>query len=138
MNIAVVGTVDVDRIWPAIAEGINQSSTRSFDAIPAGNLYQMCRSGNAFLIIAHDGKDIKGASIWQFRQVDQKTVFQGLALTGEGFSEWAPAMRDEVRRIAKGGGAVSLVDFGRPGMKKHFEEIGARARVAFVAYEETL
>ena len=130
--------LDVDQVWHLVAEGIEKSHAGSWDSYTTGKLHQMCRSGEAFLILAHDDQKVWGASIWQFRTVDNKPVFQALAFYGEDVGTWFGDMRERVRHMAKMNGAVSLVDEGRPGMGKLFEKHGAKPQVRAVIYEEML
>ena len=58
LRIGLVASHEVDLIWPVIAEQMQHACEKSDqDArykLNAGDLWQMCRSGNGFLIIGYD------------------------------------------------------------------------------------
>ena len=120
----------VDQVWPAIAEGMVRSCKKSGGGIVAGDVWRECRSGSAFLIIAHDDREIHGASVWY----PQNGKLRCMALFGKNMKAWIGDMHDLVKRIAKGCGATALVSEGRVG----WERIFPKARKVRIYYEEAL
>jgi len=105
----------VDAFWPQLAEGFRKSCRKTGNTITAGWLWQLCRSGQAILLIAFEDTVIQGAAIVQFE--DRGRTLRGLGLCGSEIKKWWPEMTEAVRALAKDGDAVRYVDSGRPGMK---------------------
>ena len=120
----------VDQVWPAIAQGIAKSCERSGGGLTAGDVWTQCRSGSAFLIIAHDDKEIHGASVWY----PQNGKLRCMALYGTGMRGWIGDMHEMAKRIARDCGATALISEGRTGWQKIFPQ----AKKARIFYEETL
>jgi UDP-N-acetylmuramyl tripeptide synthase len=102
--------------------------------IETGDLWVQCRNGSAFLLIAHDGDKIAGASIWTRQTWQTRRVMRCLALYGTGMTGWLPDMRALAIQLAKDNGCTSLVSDGRRGWQRIFPN----AKVLRNLYEEKL
>ena len=122
MNIAIVPAFQVDAIWPRLAKGFQRGCDRCENGIEAGILWQRCRSGQAFLIVAYEDDNLLAGSCWSFEEQDQRVVFRCLSLTGHGIKSWLADMRAFTTRIAKENGASALVAEGRKGWMRMFPD----------------
>ncbi len=113
MLCSLVPVLMVDQVWPKIAEGMKRSVARCDGDLTASFLWQLCRSGPGFLLIATDeANNVVGASVWRFEQYHSGHKFSCLALAGKGLKSWHADMRDLATRIAKDGGANGLISEG--------------------------
>lgn len=81
----------------------------------------MCRSGNAFLMVAHDDETIKGASIWRFEQWQCGTVLKNIILAGEDMGSWIDECSRLASLVGKSGGAKFFTwDTRRIGLERKF------------------
>lgn len=134
MNITLVPVHHVDNVWPRIAEAMERSCRKSGGALVAGDVWQACRSGSAYLIIAHDETEIAGASVWYLDTGASGAKLRCMALGGAGMSRWISDMHQMVKRLARDCGANSLVSYGRKGWAKIFP----KAKPVRIEYEEPL
>jgi hypothetical protein len=116
LNITKVA--DVDAVWPLIAPQIVRCIEKTPSFLSAGDLWQMCRSGQAFLLIAHDDVKIHGASIWQFQNGYGRHVFDCMILVGKDLDQWVLDIFTAADRIRADGGATAITATGRPGLFK--------------------
>lgn len=116
MNIALIGLQEVDNIWSSIAEHVVKCLKKTPSYYSAGELWQMCRSGQAFLLLAHEGTEVRGAAIWQFQTAYGQTVFTCLMLAGKDMGQWTVPMLESARSIARDGGAKQLSATSRVGL----------------------
>ena len=111
---------DVDGIWPLIAADVVKCLDKTPSYMTAGDLWVSCRSGAAYLFVAHDGADLKGAAIWKF----DGDKFVCLMLVGRDMNKWAVQLHDAAAQTARMGGATRLLATGRTGLgtalKRHF------------------
>ena len=121
---------NVDRLWPQLAEGFVKSCTNTNQT--AGNLWQLCRGGNAFLVVAHEDDKIHGACVVRFEPYGDRQCIRGLGLSGsKGIEHWIGTLRDKVNEMGREGGATVFVDEGRPGFAKLIKD----ARIVRVTFE---
>lgn len=128
MKISIAGTFEVDAIWPLISERLQKAFEKTGGDLTSGELWQMCRSGQAFLVVAFDA-ELKGAMIVQFQKWD-KPVLRCLALAGWGMNEWFEAGKEFIWSMAKDNGAQSFIFEGREGWKIPIPE-AKRLRVTY-------
>jgi len=127
MNVQLVPVHFVDQIWPAVSEGFGRSLEYAPD-LSLGYLWTECRSGEAYLFVAHDeAGEVLAASIWRFTVWLTGPRFKCLALYGKQMKRWLRPMEDAVRQAAKHGGATALAYEGRPGWKRLFNARQIRA-----------
>lgn len=134
MRIELVPAPLVDRVWPDIAGTVDAAARKTGGDVTAGYLWQECRSGHAFLFIAHDGESIVGASVWRFETWQSGAKLRCLAGAGNGLENWIDPMREQVVTLAKAGGAASIVYEGREGWRR----IRPKAKAIRTLYEEEL
>jgi hypothetical protein len=103
MNIIIANPAQVDATWPTFAERLQQSCEKSGGDLSSGDLWQMCRSGQAFLVLIYDNEGFVAALILQFQNWSGKQVLRALALVGDEMS-----------------GAKSIVADGREGWTRIF------------------
>ena len=134
MSITLVPIHHVDQIWSAVGEGLHGACMKTGGDCTGSDLWQQCRAGTAFLIIAHDGEEIRGASVWRPETWATGAKLRCLALYGRKMSDWIPDMHNTAKQLANQCGADCLVSEGRAGWAKIFPQ----ARQVRVLYEEKL
>lgn len=131
MNIGIATSAEVDAFWPFFSERLQEACLRTGGDLSSGALWQMCRSGNAFLVVVVEDGAILAALIMQFQNWSGKPVMRCLGIAGERMEEWLPMAKDFITKMAKDGGAVSFVSEGREGWSRIFPT----ARKLRVTYE---
>lgn len=116
MTIQLVPTANVDPVWPMVSALVVKCLEKAPSYLSAGDLWQMCRSGQAFLFVIHDGEKAGGVAIWQFAPAFGQHAFVCLALAGEGLEAWIVEMVEIAGKIAADGGAEILSATGRVGL----------------------
>lgn len=121
MKLTLLPTSAVDAFWPLLSSGFQHACIRSGTCnLNAGILWQLVRSGQAFLIISHKGEEIYQASIWQFDPVDESDQRSGAALRclmlyGKNIKLWYGPMLELITKLGLENGASRLVTTGRHG-----------------------
>lgn len=121
MKIGIANVIEVDQVWPRIAAGIQSSCERGDGEFIAGDFWTMCRSGNAYLVIAFDGLEILMASVWRFERLGDVRTFHCLTLWGKSMRTWLDPAREFVSRVAKENGATRLTACGRHGWMRAYK-----------------
>lgn len=134
MMVTLVPQHLVDATWPNVTIGFQKASKRFGGDLSVGELWQMCRSGNAFLFVVHDDKEIIAATAWRPELWGSGPKFRCLALFGAGMAEWMPDLHEKVRQTAILCGATALMSEGRTGWARIFP----KARVLRAVYEEAI
>lgn len=133
MQINLVQTQDVDKVWALLTDGFQRALLKTGGDITIGDLWQGCRNGTSFLLIAHDG-EIRGASIWRPEVWQTGTKMRCLGLYGKNMKAWFEDMRALAKQVGKSCGATSLISEGREGWKRQCPY----AKVLRVLYEEAI
>ena len=120
LRIGLASIVEIDALWPSLTEGMAKACKRCNSAWTPGELWQMCRSGQAFLCIVHDGQSVKMASIWRFETARPGVSFRCIMMYGHGMANWLEMAREYIVKLASENGAVALVAEGRSGWAKIF------------------
>jgi hypothetical protein len=121
VRIGIANAAEVDALWPMIAGQIQKACSNTGGDISSGDLWQMCRSGNAFLIVVMDDDDRPIATITlQFQKWSEESVLRCLSIAGENMSEWLPDAMEFVSKMARENGASCLVADGRDGWARVF------------------
>lgn len=129
MKVEIVPVAQVDNIWPLIAIRI-ANCLRDIDAdCTAADLWDLCRSGHAFLMVAHDG-DIYGAMVWRFETWPSGLVLKNLVTVGEKMPRWLPQAHEAAGQLAINGGASRYVWHGRKAWQRYFP----KAKVLNITY----
>lgn len=131
MKIGIANSQEVDQVWPLFSARLQQACERTGGDISSGELWQMCRSGQAFCVVVLDDAGPKAILIMQFQKWTAKTVMRCLGIVGDGVNDWLPAARSFIAQMAKDGGATSFVAEGRDGWVKLFPD----AKKLRVTYE---
>ncbi len=131
MRIGIANSTQVDSLWPLFSQKLQDACEKTGGDISSGEMWQMCRSGNAFLIFSLDDNGFRGGIIVQFQNWPNKHVMRCLGIVGEEMDEWLPSCFDLIKTMAKEGGAKSFVAEGREGWSKIFTD----AKKLRVTYE---
>jgi hypothetical protein len=134
MKIGIANAAETDAIWPRFSARLQAACERTGGDISSGELWQMCRSGQAFCVVVFNDEGPKAILIMQFQKWVSKTVMRCLGIVGDGVDEWLPAARDFIANMAREGGATSFVAEGRDGWAKLFPD----AKKLRITYEVSL
>lgn len=134
MNIAIASNAEIDALWPLFAERLQTACEKTGGDISSGDLWQMCRSGNAFLLVVAGNGDFVAALIMQFQKWTGKQVMRCLGIVGTDMELWMPMAKDFISNMARDGGATSFVAEGREGWSVIFPD----AKKLRVTYEVEL
>lgn len=110
-------------MWHRVAEGLQKGaqSPKHNNARTGGELWQMCRSGNAFLILLWDDEGLKAASVWRFEKRDNNPCFVCLTMYGQDMRSWLSTAHEWINKLARENGAKWLVSSGRKGWLRIFD-----------------
>jgi len=103
---------EIDSLWPLVSDQIVKCIEKTPTFFSAADLWVMCRGGSAFMIIAHQGTDILGATIWRFEDAN----FVCLMMVGKDAKQWFGAVKETASFVARQGGATRLMASGRLGL----------------------
>ena len=134
MNVTLVPLHLVDGVWRHVSDGFGRASKRSGGDLTVGELWQMCRTGTAFLFVVHDDKSVVAATAWRPELWGSGPKFRCMALYGKGMADWMPELHEKVKQTAIQCGATSLMSDGRAGWQKVFPN----AKVLRMVYEEPI
>ncbi len=132
--IVLIPVPKVDDVWPYLAAGFHESVMKTGGDITVGDIWQGCRRGDNFLLVAYDNDTLQGASVWSPRIWQTGSRLWCLGLFGERMEDWIEDMHQAVIRIAKDCGATALASEGRIGWKPIFPN----AKRLRVLYEEPI
>lgn len=131
MRIGLANSAEVDALWPLVAAKVQESCMKTGGDMSAGDLWQMCRSGNAFLVAVLDDEGRPIATIiLQFQKWSERTVLRCLSIAGENMSVWLPEAMEFVSKMARENGAACLVADGRDGWTRVFPK-AKRLRITY-------
>lgn len=122
MNIFIANVADVDGLWLAVGPRFNAAIEKCGDDISTGELWQMCRSGHAFLIIARENDGLLMAAIVRFERWSNGAVLRVLSLVGEQIEKWSAGVKAYLSEMAVTNGATRIIAEGRDGWAKIFDE----------------
>lgn len=134
MNVTLVPLHLVDGVWGRVSRGFQRASDRFGGDLTPGELWQMCRTGQAHLFVVHDDQQIVAATAWRFEIWGKGPRYRCLALYGKGVMEWKDQLRTSVENAARDCGAAGLIADGRLGWKAIYPD----AKVLRVVYETPL
>lgn len=115
MRIGIANAAEVDALWPSIAPEMQRGCDKTGGATSAGDLWQMCRSGSAFLFVGEDEGRVAFAAVWRFENWPSGAVFRCIAVCGRSMPSWIAQHYAFALEQAKTGGAARIVAEGRPG-----------------------
>ena len=116
--IGLANSAEVDALWPQLSARFQEAIDRCGDDISIADLWQMCRSGNAFLMVAMEDDVPAMGAVLQFQKWEKGTVLRCLILAGEDMGRWFAELPAAVRKIAREGGATRFVFDGRDGWER--------------------
>lgn len=131
MKIELVGVADIDKIWPRVVGDITRCLRKAPMEINAGDIWTNCRSGQWLLIVAHDGADVWGSTVWRF---SANGYFECVVMGGHKLETWFPDLVAKAEFIAKAHDCVGLAGTARRGFIDIFKKLRPRTRVARVTY----
>jgi hypothetical protein len=135
MRIAIANSAEVDAIWPAISEKMQIGCEKTGGATSSAELWQMCRRGDAFLIVGF-GDEISFASVWRFETWSSGQVFRCVSLCGQHPELWMRGLYEFALSQAKIGGTRRLVAEGRKGWRRLIEKyVTGRVRTLWETVE---
>lgn len=122
MNIEIVNLVYIDSIWEHVGPMLQRAQDKCGDDISVGQLWQMCRSGNAFLVIVKDDSAILMSCVVQFQPWSRGTVLRVLTLAGSRLEKWQDKVKTFLNDMGRSNGAIGVVAEGRDGWAAIFDE----------------
>ena len=128
MRVAIASQAEVDQLWPLFADGFSAAQKRTDSTWDSGKLWQLCRSGNAFLVTAFEDNNADMQMVRKFHMVgvfrfetqNDETVFHCMGLHGKNMRAWVKPVTEFAANIARENGAASLTAEGRPGWARVF------------------
>lgn len=120
MTIEIVGLQHIDAVWPSIADGFHACVKRCGDDMTSGELWQMCRSGGAFLLVAIDDGKIEISSVVQFQKWADGPVLRVMAMAGRNLPKWNAPLAEFLAQMMRMGGAERIVSEAREGWTMAF------------------
>ncbi len=132
--ITLVPVNRIDAVWPLVREGLQQATMNTGGALTTGELWQGCRSGEIFMLTAHDDSSIQGVSLWRPEDWQTGRKLHCLGLSGDNMADWINDMHEAAKTLARECGASSLVSGGREGWAKVFPN----ARRLWTIFEESI
>lgn len=120
LRLGLASVSEIDRLWPLLSDGLGKACKRCDSQWTAGELWQLCRSGNAFLILVYDDDKIWSAGVWRFETARPGPVFRCIMMYGENMRAWLNMAREFIEKLAKENGAKALVAEGRQGWGRVF------------------
>lgn len=122
MRIAIANSAEVDALWPTLGPKFVKATERFGDDLSSGELWQMCRSGNAFLVVVFNDLGVKMGCVVRFERWTNGAILRVLSLVGEDLKDWAEQVKGYLNQMAINGGAERIVAEGREGWAKIFDE----------------
>lgn len=136
MKIGIANAAEVDQIWPLISEKMQAGCNRTGGGTSSADLWQMCRGGDAFLVIGFTPEAVKFASVWRFETWPSGQVFKCIGLCGSDPKKWIADLHEFVLSQARIAGTTRLVAEGRRGWSRIFERyVSKRTRTLWETYE---
>jgi hypothetical protein len=136
--VSLIAVTNIDAMWPALRGGFHEACLATGGDIDTGDLWVQCRSGAAFLLVAHDGDEVLGASIWRPDTWATGRRLRCLALYGRKARRWIFDMRALVEKLKADTGSIALVAEGRcgPNGEPIWQHFFPKAKAIRVLYEE--
>lgn len=110
----------IDGLWHKAGALLQKACDKVPSDVTVADLWQMCRSGNAYLMVAVNEEDMEMAAVFQFQRYENEMVLKCLCLGGSKREEWAEMAQEKAFEMAKDGGAKRVVYQGRKGWEKVF------------------
>jgi hypothetical protein len=126
--ICLVPVADIDKVWPALMDGIAEACRRCGDDVTPWHLLSWCRRSDALLFVAWDG-EVKAGLVVRPEQWGAEQVLRILTATGHEIDKWLPELEasDDWQKFV---GNLPVIFEGRPGWQRKIP----KARVQRVVY----
>lgn len=134
MTPVLVPVEEVDKVWPLVSPAFVKCLEKTPSYFSAGEMWQECRSGQAALIVIHDGESVLCASVWRFEAVCGRYAFNCVLLAGRQAEKWMDDLCAFVEQVAKMGGAKILTGTGRVGLVSRLKKKFKGLRIARQSY----
>lgn len=108
-------TQNVDAIWQDVAPLLAKCQDEHHGDCSVGDLWQHCRSGNAFLLVYHEDLNIRAASIWRPEHWNEGPVLRCIIIAGQDMSTWFDEGMKLLREVAVRCGSKAIIFDGRKG-----------------------
>jgi len=131
MNVDLVPTQDVDRIWPFISKSLADGLRKAPAGMSVGDLWTMCRSGDGFLILASEEQTILGITIWRFPSAE---YFECVMIAGKKSKTWMKPICDFALLIAGQNGRAGIGGTGRLGWIDLMKRLYPRTKIVRQTY----
>jgi hypothetical protein len=135
MNIGIATASQVDQMWPEITDRIQQGCDMTGGATSSAELWQMCRTGNGFLIVGIEDQSIVFASVWRFETWPTGVVFRCMSMAGTKMETWIAPFTQFVISQARAGGTDRLIAEGRKGWERVIRRMFSQSKVLWQTYE---
>lgn len=90
--IHLVPVADVDKVWPALAEGMEKVCKRGMGSLTSWDILRSCRSGMSVLFVVWLDEEIKGGLVCEIHERPQGRTLKIVALCGQQFDRWLPEL----------------------------------------------
>jgi hypothetical protein len=131
VKIGIAATHEIDALWESVGPMFARATERFGDDLSPGELWQMCRSGNAFLLLVFNDDGVILACCFRFDRWSKGTVLRVLSLAGDEMALWQEQAVDFLMKTAKANGATRIIAEGRKG----WERVYKNTRVLRCTYE---
>lgn len=127
--ICLVPVGEIDRVWPALNDGMTDGCRRCGDDLTAWDLFSQCRRSDALLFVWFDN-EIKAGLVVRPEQWGTEQVLRILMLTGHEIDKWLPQLEacDDWKKFV---GNLPVIFEGRLGWQRKMP----KARVLRVVYK---
>jgi len=115
MIVGIARQWEIDDNWSVIAPMLQRAIDQTENDLTTGDLWTMCRSGNAFLVFAAGEAGVVMASVWKFERWNKGQVFRCLCLGGSKMKDWLEPFISKIKEMMEEGGATRMVYSGREG-----------------------
>ena len=115
MNIQLVGTNQIDQVWPAIRHQVEKSIQRGLaDDITVADIYASLRGGQWFLFVADD---LSASLVLRFQFTTKGEIARIVTFSSERSEDWALWI-EKIKKFAKQNGVDRMVFDGRKGWQR--------------------
>lgn len=115
MKIGIATSQEVDALWPRISSEMQRGCDKTGGAMSSADMWQMCRSGNAFLFVGFEDSSLLFAAVWRFETWPSGPVFRCIGVCGRAMKTWISDHYAFALEQAKYGGAQRIIAEGRCG-----------------------
>lgn len=131
MKIGIAAPHEIDGLWVTVGPMFTRATERFGDDLTPGELWQMCRSGGAFLLLIFNDDGIILACCFRFDMWSKGSVLRILSLAGDEMALWHDEAIGFLTKTAKDNGASRIIAEGRKG----WERVYKKTRVLRCTYE---